>query len=132
MGAGPRPGPRVLPRGYVVRGGAWAPGGGHLDEDGHAGAAVRQGGGGRSAARRGRIDHAAGLYEEARERWTVYGHALERGQALFGSGRCLSRLERPGQAAPRLREARSAFAGLGAQPLVGETEAWLWRERDGA
>jgi class 3 adenylate cyclase/tetratricopeptide (TPR) repeat protein len=72
----------------------------------------------------GDLDNAARLYAQAAERWTRYGHVLERGQGLLGAGRCLLRLNRP-QAAAKLRDARTSFAALGARPLLAETDAWL-------
>ena len=76
------------------------------------------------AEARGDLQEAAGLYEHAAERWTQYGHVLERGQGLLGAGRCLVRLNGP-QAAPKLQDARTSFAALGARPLLAETDAWL-------
>jgi class 3 adenylate cyclase/tetratricopeptide (TPR) repeat protein len=76
------------------------------------------------AEARGDLHKAARLYEQAAERWTRYGHLLERGQGLLGAGRCLLRLHRP-QAAPKLQDARTSFATLGARPLLAETDAWL-------
>jgi tetratricopeptide (TPR) repeat protein len=67
---------------------------------------------------------AARLYEQAAERWTRYGHVLERGQGLLGAGRCLLRLDRP-EAAAKLRAARTSLAPPGARPLLAETDAWL-------
>jgi class 3 adenylate cyclase/tetratricopeptide (TPR) repeat protein len=72
----------------------------------------------------GELHKAAELYEQVAERWTQYGHVLERGQGLLGAGRCLVRLNRP-QAAPKLQHARTSFAALGARPLLAETDAWL-------
>jgi len=72
----------------------------------------------------GDLHKAAGLYEQVAERWTQYGHVLERGQGLLGAGRCLVRLNRP-QAASKLKDARTSFAALGARPLLAETDAWL-------
>jgi hypothetical protein len=72
----------------------------------------------------GELHKAAGLYEQVAERWTQYGHVFERGQGLLGAGRCLVRLNRP-QAAPKLQDARTSFAALGARPLLAETDAWL-------
>ena len=72
----------------------------------------------------GDLHRAAGLYEQVAERWTQYGHVLERGQGLLGAGRCLVRLNRP-QAASKLQDARTSFAALGARPLLAETDAWL-------
>jgi hypothetical protein len=72
----------------------------------------------------GDLHEAARLYEQVAEQWTQYGHVLERGQGLLGAGRCLVRLDRP-QAAPRLQDARTSFAALGARPLLAEADAWL-------
>jgi class 3 adenylate cyclase/tetratricopeptide (TPR) repeat protein len=76
------------------------------------------------AEAQGDLHKAARLYEQVAERWTQYGHILERGQGLLGAGRCLVRLNRP-QAAPKLQDARTSFATLGARPLLAEAEAWL-------
>jgi class 3 adenylate cyclase/tetratricopeptide (TPR) repeat protein len=73
---------------------------------------------------RGDLHEAAQLYEQVAERWTQYGHVLERGQGLLGAGRCLVRLNRP-QAARTLQDARTSFAALGARPLLAEADAWL-------
>ena len=72
----------------------------------------------------GNLHEAAGLYEQVAERWTQYGHLLERGLGLLGAGRCLVRLNRP-QAVPKLEDARTSFAALGARPLLAETDTWL-------
>jgi len=76
------------------------------------------------AETQGDLHKAARLYEQMAEKWTQYGHVLERGQGLLGAGRCLVRLNRP-QAAPKLQDARTSFATLGARPLLAETDAWL-------
>jgi class 3 adenylate cyclase/tetratricopeptide (TPR) repeat protein len=76
------------------------------------------------AETQGDLHKAAGLYEQVAERWTQYGHVLERGQGLLGAGRCLVRLNRL-QAASKLQDARTCFAALGARPLLAETDAWL-------
>ena len=76
------------------------------------------------AETQGDLHKATGLYEQAAERWTQYGHVLERGQGLLGAGRCLVRLNRP-QAASKLQDARTSFTTLGARPLLAETDAWL-------
>jgi class 3 adenylate cyclase/tetratricopeptide (TPR) repeat protein len=73
---------------------------------------------------RGDLHEAARLYEQVAERWTQYGHVLERGQGLLGAGRCLVRLNRP-QAARTLQDARTSFAALEARPLLAEADAWL-------
>ena len=51
-----------------------------------------------------------------------YGHVLETGNSLFGAGRCLARLGRPGSA-DLLRRARDVFEGLGAAMMVAEVDA---------
>jgi hypothetical protein len=76
------------------------------------------------AETQGDLHKAARLYEQVAERWTQYGHVLERGQGLLGAGRCLVRLNRP-QTASKLQDARTSFAALGARPLLAETDAWL-------
>ena len=76
------------------------------------------------AETQGDLHKAARLYEQVAERWTQYGHVLERGQGLLGAGRCLARLNRP-QTASKLQDARTSFAALGARPLLAETDAWL-------
>ena len=70
--------------------------------------------------------HEAALtgYENAVKGWSNFGHVLETGMALFGSGRCLIRLDRSG-GSERIRRARDTFAKLGADLLVGETKAYL-------
>jgi class 3 adenylate cyclase/tetratricopeptide (TPR) repeat protein len=73
------------------------------------------------AEARGEVDRAAELYAEAAERWADFGHALERGLALLGRGRCLAGLARTDEAAAPLLEAQTAFRLLGATPLLDET-----------
>jgi tetratricopeptide (TPR) repeat protein len=70
-------------------------------------------------------DAAAGLYAEASNGWEASGHVLEHGQALLGWGCCLHRLERPEEAAPRLRQARALFGTLGCRLLAAEADAWI-------
>jgi hypothetical protein len=60
----------------------------------------------------GRSDEAAGLYENAAERWDAYGSVVERGYALLGLGRC-------GDMSAQI-EGRSIFTSLGASPLVAQ------------
>jgi tetratricopeptide (TPR) repeat protein len=67
------------------------------------------------------------LFDDAAERWAGFGFVLEHGQALVGAGRCLVELRRSGEARTRLEEARDAFAGLGARPLLGEADGLLAR-----
>jgi len=56
---------------------------------------------------RGGLEAAADLYADAAERWSDYGSVPERGQALFGLGRCLVQLGRPKGATGWLRPGRS-------------------------
>jgi tetratricopeptide (TPR) repeat protein len=74
-------------------------------------------------------DHAAAAerYGDAAVRWSAFPSALEHGHALWGAGRCLLALGRPGEAADRLRGARDRYASLGAEPLVGQVDALLGR-----
>jgi class 3 adenylate cyclase/tetratricopeptide (TPR) repeat protein len=71
------------------------------------------------------LEEAAQMYDQATEEWAQYGHILERGQALFGAGRCQLRLNRPQQARSRLDEACAIFDSLGARPLMAAADAWL-------
>jgi tetratricopeptide (TPR) repeat protein len=73
----------------------------------------------------GDLQHALDLYCDAAQRWTDYGFALERGQALLGAARCLVALERRPDAVPALAEARETFAQLQATPLVAESDGVL-------
>ena len=74
---------------------------------------------------KGDTERAAELYAKAAEGWAEFGHALERGLALLGRGRCLATLGSMDDAAAPLRAAEAAFARLGAAPLLGETTALL-------
>ena len=73
------------------------------------------------------LDEALRLHSEAAELWGSFGHVAEHGQALLGRGRCLVLLGRPGEAPEALGAARAIFAGLGARPLLDETERWIQR-----
>ncbi len=75
----------------------------------------------------GELAAAVELYDEAAAAWGEFGHALERGQALLGAGRCLVATGSSGPAVGRLREAREVFTGLGAPPLIAETDDLLAR-----
>ncbi len=77
------------------------------------------------AEARSELDQARTLYLRAAEGWTAFGHALERGQALFGAGRCLLAMGRAEDGARAIADAREVFAGLGAEPLVSEAEQRL-------
>jgi predicted ATPase/class 3 adenylate cyclase len=72
----------------------------------------------------GRMEEAAALYGEAAAAWVNFGHALERGQALLGLGRCLLALGET-DANATLAAARDVFTRLGAGPLVAETDGLL-------
>jgi class 3 adenylate cyclase/tetratricopeptide (TPR) repeat protein len=76
---------------------------------------------------RGEIQQASDLYQEAVERWTEFGHVIERGRALLGAGRCLLGLGRAAEAAARLENAREVFESLGARPLIAEAASSLGR-----
>jgi tetratricopeptide (TPR) repeat protein len=68
---------------------------------------------------------AAELYDAAAVGWSAFGDVLEEAMALLGAGRCLTRLDRPGPAAERLRAARTLLTRLGARPVLDEADAWL-------
>jgi class 3 adenylate cyclase/tetratricopeptide (TPR) repeat protein len=74
---------------------------------------------------RGDADEALRLYAEAAVRWEDFGFVLEHGQALLGVGRCLVGLGRKDEATKPLAAARAIFDGLGALPLVAESDALL-------
>ena len=69
----------------------------------------------------GRWEEAAEGYADAERRWAKFPSVLERGQALFGRGRCLSQLRLPGSAA-LLHEAREVFEGLGARMFIDQVD----------
>jgi tetratricopeptide (TPR) repeat protein len=73
----------------------------------------------------GDLERALELHEEAAERWGEFEHALERGYALLGAGRCLVGLGRREEAAARLQEARDVFVGLQARPLIADADHWM-------
>jgi tetratricopeptide (TPR) repeat protein len=73
----------------------------------------------------GSLDDAEGLYGRAAVGWGEFGHTLERGLAFLGGGRCLLGLEKRPEAEAALKEARDVFLGLGAVPLVEETDVLL-------
>jgi class 3 adenylate cyclase/tetratricopeptide (TPR) repeat protein len=77
---------------------------------------------------RDEAEKAAAGYAQAAERWRDYGHVLERGRALLGAARCLHRLGRS-ESQGMFEQARSILAGLGAEPLIGETDRWLQQAR---
>jgi class 3 adenylate cyclase/tetratricopeptide (TPR) repeat protein len=73
----------------------------------------------------GRLDEAEQLYREADRGWGEFGHILERGLAILGAGRCVVGLDKRAEAEAALKRARDDFLGLGAAPMVDETEALL-------
>ncbi|MBI2238880.1 MAG: AAA family ATPase [Actinobacteria bacterium] len=75
----------------------------------------------------GELGAAIELFEEAAAAWGEFGHPLERGQALLGGGRCLLTTGSVHESELKLREAREVFSGLGARPLVAETDDLLAR-----
>jgi predicted ATPase/class 3 adenylate cyclase len=77
----------------------------------------------------GHLEQAVQQYANAADRWADYGFVLERAQALLGLGRCLVALSRRGDAVDALQQARELFIGLGAGPLVFETDALLTTDR---
>ncbi len=74
---------------------------------------------------KGSLGDGAELYGQAAVAWSEFGCPLERGFALLGAGRCRLGLSQPREAEASLREAREVFAGLGATPLLEETDALL-------
>jgi len=75
----------------------------------------------------GDTDEGARLYAEAAEGWRQFGNVVDKGRCLLGAGRCLVERARASEAAPRLHEAREVFAGLGARPLLAQTDQLLAR-----
>ena len=78
------------------------------------------------AESQGAIVGALKLFEDAAAQWSVYGDPWEQAQALFGAGRCATRLGRP-HAVRALSDAREVFLKLGARPAVRELDGWLGR-----
>jgi len=72
-----------------------------------------------------RLEEALEGYGRAALGWEEMGYRVSRVQCLFGLGRCLARLGRSSEALEALREARVAFAGMGARPAVAEVDGWL-------
>jgi tetratricopeptide (TPR) repeat protein len=70
----------------------------------------------------GDYDRASRLYDEAAEGCETFGITLGRGEAHFGSGRCLLELGRLVEAAEKFAEARAIFSTLGAQPLLQQLD----------
>ena len=75
----------------------------------------------------GEIDDARVSFVDAAKAWSAFGHRLETGFAEMGSGRCLLALGRSDEASGHLREAREIFSGLGAIPLIEQTDDLLAR-----
>jgi len=70
----------------------------------------------------GAHDEALALYIETAQGWEQFGFRLGRGEALFGSGRCLLALGRDDEAGAKLGEARAIFEGLGARLLLAQLD----------
>jgi ATP/maltotriose-dependent transcriptional regulator MalT len=75
----------------------------------------------------GRLEEALASHVAAAEGWAAFGHRLETGFGEMGAGRCLLALGRPGDAGGHIREAREIFHGLGAMPLIEQTDNLLAR-----
>ncbi|MFL5951904.1 MAG: ATP-binding protein [Gaiellaceae bacterium] len=73
----------------------------------------------------GTFEDALRLYEDAATGWDDYGFVLGRAEAQHGAGRCLLALGRSQQAVTPLREARGAFAQLGARPGIESVDDTL-------
>jgi class 3 adenylate cyclase len=71
---------------------------------------------------------AAERYAEAADGWAEYGFVLEHGHALLRRGRCLLGLQQPSEALASVAESRAVFQGLGASPLIAESDALLGEE----
>jgi tetratricopeptide (TPR) repeat protein len=77
------------------------------------------------AEAQGRVEESLALYEEAVERWSVFGFVLEVAQARLGVGRSLLMLQEPERARMSLEQARETFELLDAWKLVAEAEALI-------
>jgi len=75
----------------------------------------------------GDLEAAVEHYGQAAEAWAAFPHVLQHGLSLLGASRCLLELGRSNEAGERGRAAREVFAGLGAAPLVSETDSLLER-----
>ena len=80
------------------------------------------------AEARGDLAHARDLFSRAADGWTRFGHALERGEAMFGESRCLLGMGSPDEAVRRLADAREVFVALRAEPLLTEAGRWIETE----
>jgi tetratricopeptide (TPR) repeat protein len=74
------------------------------------------------------LEEALGLYQETVKRWAEFGFMLEEGQAHLGVARCLIALGDRQAATEPLYKARAIFSGLGAIPLIEETDSYLQAE----
>jgi tetratricopeptide (TPR) repeat protein len=79
------------------------------------------------AEKRGQLEEALLLFQEAVDRWRDFGHVCEEAQALLGAGRCLAALSQAGEALDILRRVRAVFVSLDAEPLLQETNSHLNR-----
>jgi class 3 adenylate cyclase/tetratricopeptide (TPR) repeat protein len=73
----------------------------------------------------GELDAALVSFERVAEEWARWGNAPERAHALFGAGRCLTRLGRSEEARGRLEEAAGLFEQLGSAPTLAAVRAFL-------
>jgi tetratricopeptide (TPR) repeat protein len=67
--------------------------------------------------------HAIGLYRQAAEAWTSFGHLLERAHAYAGGGRCALAVGEGGTA--ELHQARDLFTRLGARRHIAAVDELL-------
>jgi class 3 adenylate cyclase/tetratricopeptide (TPR) repeat protein len=74
-------------------------------------------------------EEATARYVEAADGWKDYGFVLERGLALLGAGRCFVAIGRYDEATSPLQLAHELFAGVGAEPLLHESDALLSGDR---
>lgn len=72
----------------------------------------------------GQLEAASESYHQAADGWREFGFDLEEGYASLGAGRSLLQLGRSEGSEP-LKQARTIFARLQAEPLVIETDRWL-------
>jgi hypothetical protein len=73
----------------------------------------------------GDTEAAWGSYMKVADEWASFGCLPERANALFGTGRCLLRLQRMVEARGFLTDALTIYAKLGAAPAIAETESLL-------
>jgi class 3 adenylate cyclase/tetratricopeptide (TPR) repeat protein len=76
----------------------------------------------------GNVEEALRLYRETLKRWAEFCFVLEEGQAHLGLARCLIALGDRAAATEPLHKARAIFSGLGAIPLIEETDSYLQAE----